>query len=81
MIDELSGDLEIFLQQRPETISFMLSGDKRGAERQLLDAFFELLDECAEERTKILGIGSLVPLEKIFKILPKFTRPERQTTR
>lgn len=66
MIDEISGDLEIFLQQRPETISFMLDGDKRGAERQLLDAFFELLDECAEERTKILGIEGVLSFLKEF---------------
>jgi hypothetical protein len=55
MIDEIIGDLEIFLQQRPETVAFMLEGGKRQTERNFLDAFLTLLDECAEERAQILG--------------------------
>lgn len=63
MIDQIVGDLEIFLQQRPETITFMLNNERRQAERNLLDAFFALLDECADERRNVLG--------EIFKITNK----------
>lgn len=55
MIDQLIEDLETFLHQRPETIAFMLEGNKRRAERRLVDAFFELLDECADERSIIIS--------------------------
>jgi hypothetical protein len=30
-------------------------GGQRKEERRLIDAYFELVDECSKERTKIIG--------------------------